>query len=113
MPPRPISRGIAGPFHWTGRPISADTRPVVATPVIGFRSVQMLGSVEKATDSWYGHYEGYGPLFTWWVAAPFRELGKALGAYRTSVREVVVGWREGDDEPIVGDPIGRAGMEAD
>ncbi len=102
-----------GGGHDTAVADGAAGRPVAATPVIGLRAVQMLGTFEDALVSWYRHYEGYEPLYTWWVSAPFRELEEALGIYRTSLREVVVGWREGDDEPIVGDPIGRAGMEAD
>ncbi len=99
----PAGAGVGG--DEAGRP--------TATPVVGLRAVRMLEACERALDDWYDHYAGYDPLFTWWVEQPYGEAAARLARYRMALREVVVGWPEGEDEPIVGDPIGRSGMEAD
>ena len=83
------------------------------TPITGLRAVRLLASYTSALGTWYRHYEGYDPLFTWWAKQPFEQVDAALGRYLMTVRERVVGWPEGAEEPIVGDPIGRDGMEAD
>ena len=83
------------------------------TPITGLRAVRLLDSYRSALRNWYGHYEGYDPLFTWWARQPFQQVDGALGRYLMTLRERIVGWPEGAEEPIVGDPIGRDGMEAD
>ena len=83
------------------------------TPITGLRAVRLLDSYRRALGSWYRHYEGYDPLFTWWAQHPYGEADEALDHYLLTLRERIVGWPEGAEEPIVGDPIGRDGMEAD
>ena len=83
------------------------------TPITGLRAVRLLQSYRSALGTWYRHYEGYDPLFTWWAKQPYQEVDEALDRYLLTLRERIVGWPEGAEEPIVGDPIGRDGMEAD
>ncbi len=83
------------------------------TPITGLRAVRLLESYTRALDAWFRHYEGYDPLFTWWARQPYEEADEALERYLLTLREQIVGWPEGAEEPIVGDPIGRDGMEAD
>ena len=83
------------------------------TPVAGLRAVRVLQSYRNALGSWYRHYAGYDPLFTWWASQPFEDADGALGSYLSTLRVRVVGWPEGGEEPIVGDPIGADGMAAD
>ena len=78
-----------------------------------FRAQEQLGEVEDALESWYAFYSGYDPLFTWWSSAPYRELTEALGSYRSFLRERVLGIAPGEEEPIVGTPIGRDALVAD
>ena len=83
------------------------------TPVAGLRAVRVLQSYRSTLGSWYRHYAGYDPLFTWWAKQPFEEADDALDRYLSALRTKVVGWPEGGEEPIVGDPIGADGMAAD
>ena len=83
------------------------------TPIAGLRAVRVLQSYRNSLGSWYRHYAGYDPLFTWWASQPFEEADGALGRYLSTLRMRVVGWPEGGEEPIVGDPIGADGMAAD
>ena len=71
-----------------------------------FRAQEQVGEVEDALESWYRFYADYDPLFTWWSSAPYGELTDALGSYRSFLRERVLGIAAGEEEPIVGTPIG-------
>ena len=84
-----------------------------ATPITGLRAVRLLQSYQRALGAWYRHYEGYDPLFTWWAKQPFEQADAALSRYLVALRVRVVGWPQGEEEPIVGDPIGADGMTAD
>ena len=81
--------------------------------IVALRAEGLLRQLSRTLDRWYGYYDGYDPLFTWWVKAPYAGANEALSAYATFLRQDVVGHRPGEDEPIVGDPIGAEGMAAD
>jgi hypothetical protein len=49
-------------------------------------------------------------MFTWWNAKPYAQADKALAAYIKALREKVVGYRGREDEPIIGNPIGKAAL---
>ena len=83
------------------------------TPIAGLRAARVLQSYRSSLGSWYRHYAGYDPLFTWWAKQPFEAADGALARYLGTLRARVVGWPEGGEEPIVGDPIGADGMAAD
>ena len=83
------------------------------TPIVGLRTADAIGSVRGTLDRWYGYYAGYDPLFTWWVEEPYEALVAGLEGYESFLRRSVVGYEEGEDPPIVGDPIGARGLEAD
>jgi hypothetical protein len=78
-----------------------------------FRAQEQLGALEDALRSWYEFYSGYDPLFTWWCQAPYKEVTRALEDYRKFLREKVLGIGPGEEEPIVGTPIGREALVAD
>ncbi len=88
---------------------------------VALRAAGAIDELGDALDDWYAFHAGYDPLFTWWVAQPYARASEELAAYRTALREKVVGLApEGDasearrgDDPIVGDPIGAEGLEAD
>jgi hypothetical protein len=83
------------------------------SPVVGVRAAEAVTAALRTLRSWHDHHAGYDPMFTWWVSEPHARADTALEAYATFLRERVVGEREGEEAPIVGDPIGEAGMRAD
>ena len=87
--------------------------PPRVSRIVALRAANALVDLQHTVERWYRHYAGYDPLFTWWVAEPYRSADKALGDYIKFLRERLVGYREGEDEPIVGDPIGADGMRED
>lgn len=84
-----------------------------ARRVLALRSVQIIDASRATLDDWYRFYNSYDPGFTWWVAEPYKRTGDGLRAYARALREKVLGMREGDEEPIVGDPIGSDALAAD
>src|SRR6185436_2797077 len=43
----------------------------------------------------------------------FRRADQALERYGRALRETIVGYREGEEEPIIGDPIGADALRAE
>jgi hypothetical protein len=39
--------------------------------------------------TWFNFYNGYDPLFTWWVNLPYKHINEALDSYATLLREKV------------------------
>ena len=100
-----LTRRLTGPAD-----SAADLRTV--TPVVAYRAADHLRSLQRTLDSWFGFYDGYDPLFTWWAEKPYEELDTALEAYQGAIRRELVGIREGELDPIIGDPIGAEGLRA-
>jgi uncharacterized protein (DUF885 family) len=90
-----------------------DATGLKPTRIVAFRAAAVAGELRQTLQRWHRFYAGYDPLFTWWVAEPYRRADAALEAYVKTLREKVVGIRAGEDEPIIGDPIGAAGLRAD
>jgi uncharacterized protein (DUF885 family) len=80
---------------------------------VGFRTAGFVENLRTTLGQWYRYYSGYDPLFTWWAEDPYKKADESLKAYTKVLRERVVGIREGDTDPIIGDPIGAAGLAAD
>jgi uncharacterized protein (DUF885 family) len=81
--------------------------------IVAFRAVGILDGVRRDMRQWFEYYAGYDPLFTWWTEQPFERFDQALGDYITFVRTEVAGIKPGEEEPIVGDPIGAEGLRSD
>lgn len=86
---------------------------VTPSPIVALRAAEAIGGLARDYDAWRRFYLGYDPAITWRITEPAKRFGDALTAWRTHLRERIVGAREGEDEPIVGDPIGRDGLLAD
>ena len=80
---------------------------------IGFRTAGFVENLRNTLAQWNRYYTGYDPLYSWWAAEPYKKADEAFKAYGKVLRERVVGIREGDTDPIIGDPIGAAGLAAD
>ncbi|MBI1839581.1 MAG: DUF885 family protein [Verrucomicrobia bacterium] len=91
----------SGATNATSRPLSKTLANRVA------RSVDQL---RDALRDWNGFYSGYDPEFGWWMKQPFERCDKQLLEYASALRKEVVGIKEGEDAPLVGDPIGREAL---
>ncbi|KAI1798814.1 hypothetical protein F4811DRAFT_154179 [Daldinia bambusicola] len=79
----------------------------------GHRAARRVSSLRKKLAEMYSFYKDYDPLFDWWVAEPYKRLDAALGSMASLLREVLVGVKPGDEDAIVGEPIGRDGLLSD
>jgi hypothetical protein len=87
--------------------------PIVTTRIVAFRAASAASELRQTLQRWHRFYSGYDPLFNWWANEPYRRADAALEAYVRSLRERVVGIRPGEEDPIIGDPIGDAGLRED
>ncbi len=93
-------------------PPKGDSSAAKITKVAAYRAAEVAATLRTTLRSWHQFYNGFDPLFSWWTGAPYRSADSALANYQRVLREKIVGWKKGDDEPIVGLPIGRAAIEA-
>ncbi len=77
------------------------------------RAVGALQRIRRSFGQWFHFYAGYDPLFTWWVAEPYKEADKALDEYTNLVRDKLVGIKADDKTTIIGDPIGTKALQAE
>jgi uncharacterized protein (DUF885 family) len=77
------------------------------------RAVGTLGNLDEALTQWFNYYNGYDPLFTWWMDVPYKEATEALHGYSTFLKEKVIGTAADDKTTIIGDPVGRAVLMED
>ncbi len=123
------------PTGGRGGAVQADTGRPRATPpkvtrTVANRAADNIDQVRSVVTNWYRYYEGYDPMFSWWVKSPYSKLDTALTRYARTLRERVVGipaaalvassgGRGGggggasNDGPIIGDPIGDVGLKDD
>ena len=53
---------------------------------------------------WFGFYNGYDPMFTWWMGVPFKQVDTALQGYASVLREKVAA----ADQPVPEAPVRTA-----
>lgn len=73
------------------------------------RGEQVTKGLQEAIHSIHTFYNGYDPLFTWWIPAPYAQLDSALNSYvnawKTKMKQAP-GTKD-DGSGITGHPIGR------
>lgn len=80
------------------------------TPGLGGRLAQTIDLYSKMLEEWYQFYAGYHPSFIWWVRSPHDATVKALEDYADFIRHEVAGFVQGQDPPLLGDPVGRRAL---
>ena len=72
-----------------------------------YEADQLIVDLKRAVASIYEFYNGYDPLFTWWMPKPFKELDDALSAYANEFRNKNKSLAAPDKSGIAGHPAGR------
>lgn len=75
------------------------------------RAVRAVGDIRRMLSGWFSYHDGYDPIFSWWVKAPYTEFDSLLGDYAAFLREKLVGVAPDDKTTIIGDPIGREALQ--
>lgn len=101
---------------------TAAARPRPAPPrvsrTVANRAAERIDQMRQSMTGWFRFYDGYDPMFSWWVRDPYRKLDSSLVRYARTLRERVVGIPPGPAQqrnqgPIIGDPIGVEGLRED
>ena len=71
------------------------------------RAASTVSSLRGTLRTWFGYYNGYDPLFTWWVEEPYKALDQALGSYANWLTERVAGLRAGEAGPTLAQAGGQ------
>src|SRR5439155_12114052 len=73
----------------------ARREPPILSPrlsrTVANRAAENIDELRRGMTNWYRFYDGYDPIFTWWVRDPYRKLDSALIRYARTLRERVVG----------------------
>ena len=88
----------------------AESKP---SKILAYRAANRLGDLGKTLENWFKHYDTYDPEFGWWTREPYKKTTAAMDEYAKFLREKIVGVKAGEDEPIIGDPIGADGLTLD
>jgi len=84
------------------------------TKTVALRAANRVAELQKSTEEWFKTFDGYDPAFAWWTREPYHQFATALTDYEKFLREKVAGVDpKAEEEPIIGDPIGRDGLLAD
>lgn len=89
-----------------------DSNSTLPGKVTANRAASMVDELRRTLKNWSEFYSGYHPDFTWWANAPHQKADKELQDYAKFLRQKLAGFTEGEDEPVIGDPIGREALLA-
>jgi len=87
-------------------PKSEDKNKLVFKMTHVRRALNTLRWMKRGFGKWYDHYHGYDPEFSWWAEKPYTALNESLENYAGFLRKSVLKIKKGEEEPIIGDPIG-------
>ena len=93
----------------TGRP-----RGMVphVTKTGGNRAAEYVDQIRGVVRNWYAYYDGFDPMFSWWIKDPFRRVDDALTNYARTLRQRVVGIPQGNPQVATGAPAAGGGRGA-
>jgi len=77
------------------------------------RAASITEKLRETLKNWFTFYDGYDPLFTWWVSEPYKVADAALKNYADFLKRQLVGISSDTDKVIIGDPIGREALLAE
>ncbi|MEY2410227.1 MAG: hypothetical protein QOF48_2897 [Verrucomicrobiota bacterium] len=83
------------------------------SPSLARRTASAVSDLRGTLKGWAGFYDGFVPEFSWWMKKPDETALTALDDYAKWLREEIAGLKGGDEEPLIGDPIGATALEDD
>lgn len=86
---------------------------IVLTPAVAQRAAGAVDGLVGTLDGWARSYDEFVPEFSWWTHRPREEAQNQMRELAKDLREEVAGLKGKDEDPLVGDPIGREALLAD
>jgi len=103
-------RKIAGEVDALARRIAAVQRDIEAkvkaggpgapAKSAGARAGEAVRGLRQILANWFNFFNGYDPMFTWWVAAPYKDADTALQNYAAFLYEKVAGTQPPPEETV-------------
>lgn len=78
--------------------------------VAAHRATRNIRALHSAFSELYRFFQGYEPMFDWWVKAPYASLEQAILSLLPVIETTLAGVRPDDKDEIIGEPIGRDGL---
>ena len=85
----------------------AEAKPLNVEPVRALQAAKTADAIRGTLKRWFEFNNGYQPEFSWWVKSTYDETAKALEDYAKYLREEVAGRKGKDEDPLLGESIGR------
>ena len=63
--------------------------PVKMSAATAGRAADATATLRAAITEWFSFYNGYDPVFTWWMGVPYKQIDKVLEDYAVFLREKV------------------------
>jgi len=64
------------------------------------RAADTTDALRSALVGWFGFYNGYDPLFTWWMGLPYKHVDAALQEYGAFLRDKVAPANQAGSRPV-------------
>jgi uncharacterized protein (DUF885 family) len=87
--------------------------PLKVSPAVARRTASAVNELRGTLKTWFTFYDGYQPDFSWWLKKPYEEANSAMEGYAKYLREEVAEQKGKDEDPLLGDPIGREALLRD
>ncbi len=97
----------------TGSKPGPKTPAIKADRMLANRCADKIDGLRNGFNEWHKFYQGYDPIYTWWMTEPHKALDHSLQLYSASIREKLVGIRPDDKTTIIGSPIGKDALLAE
>ena len=55
--------------------------PVKVNAAVAARAAEANDVLRAAIGEWFSFYDGYDPMFTWWMRMPYKQIDKTLLEY--------------------------------
>lgn len=106
---------IAEAIQKTKKTVEAEKNSPVKkiTSLMGLRASNVMEELVRVLDTWVRNYQGFDPIFSWWVKKPYEKLKKEMEEYRAFLRSRVAGIQGNENDPLIGEPIGREAILED
>jgi hypothetical protein len=80
--------------------------------VVAWRAANQVQHLRDVLADWNSFYDGYDPMFNFWVPEPNARVDTALAGYTKAINKHLVGISKEEKAPIIGDPVLEEGLRA-
>jgi uncharacterized protein (DUF885 family) len=92
---------------------SLKSDPAKVKKSVANRAMNTITGLRNTLRTWFGYYNAYDPLFTWWVDEPYKAVDQSLSNYAAFLGERVVGVKPVDVGPTIADARQGQGQRSD